>query len=474
MQFNARLTRTIDWFIPAALLNDREMRTRARMFLLSHMFGPILSNYIPAYLLWIDPGSARTLAVLGGSICGFWIFPFLLKYTGRYALLSFVSIQNLLFAILWGCYFYGGLSSPFLPWLVTVPLLAFFYLNASVKTCVTILLQITLSMSVFIAPFIFGGRFPHTVALADMQGIGIISIISASIYVSMMALYYAGILASQSEFENEVCKHLETAGQLRKAASEAERASAAKAEFLAKMSHELRTPLNAVIGYSQMLLEETDPRADPQSVDDLNKIHASGHHLLGLVNSILDLSKIEAGKMETFPEPVDLAALLKRVAERWSRHNRAGGRAINLRGDASVGVIEVDAAKLEQILDALVDNALRYAPNSDVDIVARAPTSSAAAGTVEILVSDKGPGIAKELLPSLFETFNDFDDVSASKYGGAGLGLPLCHRLCGLIHASLSVQTTSSAGTTLAVTLPRDGAESNRANPFIADLAEAA
>ena len=92
MQFNARLTRTIDWFIPAELLNDREMRTRARMFLLSHMFGPILSNYIPAYLLWIDPGSAGRLAVLGGSICGFWIFPFLLKYTGRYALLSFVSI----------------------------------------------------------------------------------------------------------------------------------------------------------------------------------------------------------------------------------------------------------------------------------------------------------------------------------------------------------------------------------------------
>jgi len=474
MSFNATLTRTIDWFIPAELLNDREMRARARMFLLSHMFGPILGNVIPAYLLWSDPGSARTLAVLGGSICCFWIFPFLLKYTGRYALLSFVSIQNLLFAILWGCYFYGGLSSPFLPWLVTVPLLAFFYLGASVKTCVTILLQITLSLSAFIAQFAFGGQFPHTVALADMQGIGIISIISASIYVSMMALYYAGILASQSDFEKEVRRHLETADQLRRATSGAERASAAKAEFLAKMSHELRTPLNAVIGYSQMLLEDADPGVDPQGVDDLKKIHAAGHHLLGLVNSILDLSKIEAGKMETFSEPIDLAGLLKRVADRWSRDARASARAINLRVDGSVGVIEADAAKLEQILDALVDNALRYAPCGDVDIAARASTSSEATETVEISVSDKGPGIARELLPTLFETFNDSDDASATKYGGAGLGLPLCHRLCGLIHASLSVQTTLSVGTTINVILPRRWPETNRADPAIADLAEAA
>ncbi len=474
MSFNAALTRTIDWFIPAELLNDREMRARARMFLLSHMFGPILGNVIPAYLLWADPGSARTLAVLGGSICCFWIFPFLLKYTGRYALLSFVSIQNLLFAILWGCYFYGGLSSPFLPWLVTVPLLAFFYLGASVRTCITILLQITLSLSAFIVQFAFGGQFPHAIALADMQAIGIISIISASVYVSMMALYYAGILASQSDFEKEVHKHLETADQLRKAASEAERASAAKAEFLAKMSHELRTPLNAVIGYSQMLLEDADPGLDPRGVDDLKKIRAAGHHLLGLVNSILDLTKIEAGKMEIFSEPVDLADLLKRVADRWSRDSGASGRAINTRVDGSVGVIEVDAAKLEQILDALVDNALRYAPCSDVDIAARALTSSEETGTVEVLVSDNGPGIPRELLPTLFETFNDFDDVSATKYGGAGLGLPLCHRLCGLIHASLSVQTTSSTGTTINVTLPHSWPETNRADPIIADRAEAA
>ena len=375
---------------------------------------------------------------------------------------------------MWGCYFYGGFSSPFLPWLVTVPLLAFLYLTASVRNCTVILLQITLSMAVFIGAFYVEGEFPHRVAVADMQGIGIISTVSASIYVAMMALYYAGILASQSEFEREVRKHIETADQLRTATTQAERAGAAKAEFLAKMSHELRTPLNSVIGYSQMLLEDTDPSTDPRGVADLNKIYAAGRHLLGLVNAILDLSKIEAGKMEVFSEPVDLPELLGRVADRWSRHDRASGRAISLHVDNSIGVFEIDATKLEQILDALVDNALRYAPHSDVEIVARPSTISGGAGPIEILVRDGGPGIAAELMPTLFETFNDFEDVSASKYGGAGLGLPLSQRLCRLMGASLSVKTGANAGATLIVTLPNGRPESNHAEPAIGDLAEAA
>ena len=367
------------------------------MFLFSHMFGPILGNVIPGYLLWADPKDARTLAVLASSISSFWAYPFLLKYTGRYALLSFASIQNLLFAILWGCFFYGGLCSPFLPWLVTVPLLAFFYLHASVRNCITILLQITTSLAVFIALFALGGHFPHTIPLAEMQGIGLISIISASIYVSMMALYYARILASQGEFEKEVRKHLETARQLRGAVSQAERASAAKADFLAKTSHELRTPLNAI-----------------------------------------------------------------------------KGRRISLQVEGVAGVNEADAAKLEQILDALIDNAVCHAPNGDVEIVARAPTSGAASEFVEISVADKGPGIAEALVTVLFDTFNSGDDVSASKYGSAGLGLPLCHRLCGLMGASLSVRSAPRLGTTVVVAMPRRRCEAAWDGHPAADLAEAA
>lgn len=450
------------------------MRSRARMFLFSHMFGPILGNVIPGLLLWLDPRSAPTLTVLALSICCFWIFPFALKYTGRYQLLSYLSIQNLLFAILWGCYYYGGLSSPFLPWLVTVPLLAFFYLGASVRSCASILLEISLSITIFVALFNFGGRLPHTIALADMQGVGLVSIVSAAIYVSMMALFYAGILASQTEFEKEVREHIETATLLRAAASQAERADAAKADFLAKMSHELRTPLNAVIGYSQILLEDTDPDLDPQGVEDLHKIHDAGHHLLALVNAILDLSKIEAGKMETFSRPVELPALLRAMVDRWSRDVRMKGRAVNLRVGERVGVIETDTDKLEQILAALLDNAVRYAPESDVDVAADFTDVDGEARAIEITVRDRGPGIARDLVPTLFDTFSDVDSADANASSGPGLGLPLAHKLCGLLGATLSVRTGADAGTTFVLVLAaaKSGAKPQAA--AISPLAKAA
>ena len=450
MGSNSKVTSAIDGFIPSELLGNREMRTRARMFLLSHLFGPVLGNVIPAYLMWLDPESAWKLLVLGGAITGFWLFPALLKYTGKYVLLSYISIQNLLLAILWGCYFYGGLSSPFLPWLVTVPLLAFFYLGASVRTCLAVLALIGTNIGAFIFLFASAEELPHSIALVDMQGIGLISIFSASIYVSMMALYYARILASQNEFEKLVSDHMQTAAELRAAVSQAERASQAKAEFLAKMSHELRTPLNAVIGYSQMLLEETEPSQDPQGVEDLGKIHDAGHHLLGLVNSILDLSKIEAGRMQLFPETIEIVGFLHRLIERWSADRRLGLRRILLDASPGVEALRADPLKLEQVLDALLDNAIRYA-DGDIHIAA-VPKDD----RIEIKVSDEGAGIPPELLPRIFDTFSDAADASTSKYGGAGLGLPLSYRLCRLMQADLSVDSPSGEGSTIRLSLPAD------------------
>jgi signal transduction histidine kinase len=393
-----------------------------------------------------------------------------LKYTGRYRLLSFVSIQNLLFAILWGCYFYGGLSSPFLPWLVTVPLLAFFYVGATVVTASVTMLQIGVSIGLFIAAYRLG-ELPHTIALIRLQGIGLVSIISASIYVSMMALYYARILASQSEFECEVSKHLVTADQLREATTQAERASAAKAEFLARMTHELRTPLNAVIGYSQMLLEETDPAADPQGVEDLNKIHSAGGHLLELINAILDLSKIEAGRMEAFPETLDVASLCEKLRQRWSRDPRFSARPLRAHVDPGVGSVLADPVRIEQVLDALIGNAARYAPNSACEIHAR---PAAIGDAVEISVVDHGPGIPPGLLPTLFETFHDSEDLSSGKSGGAGLGLPLSYRLCALMHAALDVHSSPASGTKVTVALPRRGPQNARHEEAQMQLAKAA
>jgi signal transduction histidine kinase len=472
MSFIEAADRIVDWFIPAHLLAEREMRTRARMFLISHLFGPILGNVIPAYLYWLEPHPGGTLFILALSITCFWVFPFLLKFTGRYALLSYVSVQNLLFAILWGCYFYGGASSPFLPWLVTVPLLAFFYLGANIRTCCIILLQITLSLGSFSEFYLLGGSFPATVPLSQMQGIGVISIISASIYVAMMALFYTKILTSQTEFEAEVNKHLETSAQLRAAALQAERASAAKAAFLNSMSHELRTPLNAVIGYSEILIEDTDPNADPTSLADLGRIRSAGRNLLSLVNAILDLSKIEAGKMEIFSESLDLANFARQLEANWSKSGATAGNSISTRLVGASRHAQADPGKLERIVGALVENANRFTKDGMIEIVFDTGLGEGREGWLSIDVRDTGAGIAPESIPKLFDIFVNREDATASNYGSAGLGLPLCDRLCRLLGGTLTVVSELRKGSTFTIRLPQGRlTHSQAAESFLAEAA---
>ncbi len=455
MSFVANADRFIDRFIPPTLLADREMRTRARMFLFSHMFGPILGNVIPACLFWLEPKSGTPLFVLAASITCFWVFPFALRHTGRYVLLSHLSIQNLLFAILWGCYFFGGASSPFLPWLVTVPLLAFFYLGASSRTCVIILLQIGLSLGGFTTFYLIGETFPQIIALPKLQGIGIISIISASTYVVMMSLFYAKILASQTEVEAEVNKHLATSAELRAAALLAERAGVAKAAFLARMSHELRTPLNAVIGYSQILLEETDATVQAVAHSDLTRINHAGRHLLHLVNAILDLSKIEAGRMDVFVEAIDFERFVGDLSTRWSGAEINPDVAISWRLSGAVVEVRTDVAKLERILNEVIDNAVQYTKTGTIEILVDAePLQGAPDSQLSISVRDTGCGIAPESLAGLFETFTERDDATTSKFGSAGLGLPLSKRLCDLLKGELLVESELGVGSFFTIRLP--------------------
>ena len=319
-----------------------------------------------------------------------------------------------------------------------------------------------------------GGSFPTTIPLSQMQGIGVISIISASMYVAMMALFYAKILASQTEVEAELKQHLETSEQLRAAALQAERAGVAKAAFLDSMSHELRTPLNAVIGYSEILLEDTDPEADPTACVDLARIHSAGQKLLALVNAILDLSKIEAGKMEVFCETVSLARFAEDIEARWSGADRNCGNVVSARLVGASGHVFTDLAKLDRMVGALVDNAVRFTHNGAVEIVIDATQSARADGKgwLSIAVCDTGCGIAAESIPKLFEIFVNREDATASNYGSAGLGLPLCDRLCRLLGGSLTVESEPGKGSAFTIRLPQgDLAGAEAADDILAEAA---
>src|ERR1700732_2488212 len=145
----AALERLVNYFIPSRIAADRDARNRAHVFLISHILGPFIGNVVPIALYLLDPDPGYQVAVLAASITSFWIFPFVLRAGASYNLLALVSIQNLIFCILWSCYFYGGVTSPTLPWVLTIPLLAFFYLGSVALLCVYIMAQFATNLAVF-------------------------------------------------------------------------------------------------------------------------------------------------------------------------------------------------------------------------------------------------------------------------------------------------------------------------------------
>ena len=223
-----------------------------------------------------------------------------------------------------------------------------------------------------------------------------------------------------------------------------------KSEFLANMSHELRTPLNAIIGFSEVLIERMFGELNEKQDDYLKDIHSSGKHLLSLINDILDLSKIEAGRMEldveTFDVPSALANAMTLVRERAQRH----GLALKLEVDAAVGEIRADERKFKQIMLNLLTNAVKFTPDGGkVDVHARL-----ADGVLEVAVTDTGIGIAKDDQATVFEEFRQVGRHYTNKQEGTGLGLSLTQRFVELHGGTLTLVSEPGQGSTFTFTLP--------------------
>ena len=453
-QMLAALDRLVNYFIPPEIMADREARKRAHVFLISHILGPFIGNVIPGTIFFLDPNPGFDVAVLAISITSFWVFPFLLRAGVPYNPLALVSVQNLIFCILWSCYFFGGVTSPTLAWVLTIPLLAFFYLGSSAVLRLIVIAMFVVNFAVFAALNIYGHHaIKSDISVEAMQGLGLISTIAAALYVTMMALYYAKIQTSQGELESEMRQHMATASALRLATVEAERAGAAKAEFLAKMSHELRTPLNAVIGYSQILIEDAEEEGDAEAIGDLGKILGAGQHLLKLVNEILDLSKIEAGRMELDLQETALADLLGAVAAEAEPAAVKNGNTIVCKLDPQLGRPFCDAAKLQNVFTQLIDNAVKFTENGTVELIAER-ISGDASDELVVQIIDSGIGIAPGQIANLFEKFTVADDTSTSKYGGTGLGLALSQKLCKLMGGEIVVDSAVGKGSRFTVRVP--------------------
>lgn len=441
--------RLFDWFIPKEIKGKAETLRRVRMFMVSHLFGPFLGHTIIFCLLILSPHLTAAWWTLFISMNLFWAFPFVVRLKVPYTPLALLSVQNLTFQILWGCYAYGGLSSPLMPWIITIPLLAFFYLGSGAIVQASVVALILVNLLVFYILSGGGTVFPEHVPLASLSNLGIVSTICAAAYVSMMALYYAKLVTSQPELEREVARRLETAERLRQATTDANLANQAKSDFLAKMSHELRTPLNAVIGYSAMLIEDMEEAGHEQQQQDLCKIQSAGEHLLVLINDLLDLSKLEVGKMELCLEPLHVGTLIGDVATGYREQFGAAGNRLLVECPDEIGMIEGDATKLGRVLSNLLNNAAKFTRDGSVSIAVRKGED-----WLVIAVQDTGVGIESRRLPTLFENFEEEETATTSKYGATGLGLPLCAKLCRLMGGDISVESTIGKGSCFTIRLP--------------------
>jgi len=229
-------------------------------------------------------------------------------------------------------------------------------------------------------------------------------------------------------------------------------ASEHKSQFVSSVSHELRTPLNAIIGLTEMMVTNAARFGTEKALEPLRRVNAAGNHLLGLINQVLDLSKIEAGKLELNPESVSLAPLIDEVIGTAGQLAEKNKNRLVVEAEQTLGEITVDPMRLRQILLNLLSNACKFTKQGEVKLKARRVANGG--NWIELAVSDTGIGMTPEQQAKLFADFSQADSLTARKFGGTGLGLAIGRRLARMMGGDVTVSSEPGKGSVFTVRLP--------------------
>ncbi|MDR1267337.1 MAG: HAMP domain-containing histidine kinase [Holosporales bacterium] len=261
-------------------------------------------------------------------------------------------------------------------------------------------------------------------------------------------------MVKRNENPQELIQRLQKAKErLTRKVAKMQHASERKDTYISSMTHELRTPLNAIIGYSEMLQEEVTESGNLDWSEDVRKIHVAGVHLLGVVNNILDLSKIEAGKTSIFVEPFDINVMLDDIKDIASTLMEKKSNTFVMDVPAKLGTMVSDLTKVRQSLLNFLSNAAKFTENGTITLCCRRSQDKE---WVHFDVKDNGIGMTPGQIKLLFRPFQQAEASTSKKFGGTGLGLTITKKFCEILGGGVSVQSESGKGSTFAIKLPAE------------------